>query len=110
MAVYVVSEECEEAYRTCAWEYENACVIHRLCVSPERQNEGIGKRVLDRIEEQLLEMGYDSVRLDVFSRNPYALRLYENNGYIRRGQADWRKGRFYLMEKILSGKPGNAER
>ena len=27
--------------------------------------------------------------------------LYEKNGYIKRGYADWRKGRFWLMEKKL---------
>ena len=101
-AVYAISEECEDAYLTCDWENEKPCVIHRLCVSPDYQNRGIGRLVLDRIEKQLFEKGYDSVRLDVFSENPYALRLYEKNGYCRRGHADWRKGRFFLMEKKLT--------
>jgi len=57
--------------------------------------------VLLHIEEQIKNMGYLSIRLDVFSENPYALKLYEKNGYEKRGHADWRKGRFFLMEKTL---------
>ena len=57
--------------------------------------------MMNHIEKQLYELGYWSVRLDVFFQNLYALAMYEKNGYIRRGYADWRKGRFYLMEKSL---------
>lgn len=103
VAIYVISRECDEEYHECEWESpdESACIIHRLCVASDNQNKGIGSRVLLHIEEQIKSMGYLSIRLDVFSENPYALRLYEKNGYIRRGHADWRKGRFFLMEKSL---------
>ena len=46
-------------------------------------------------------MGYNSVRLDTFTQNPFAQKLYRHNGYESRGYADWRKGRFDLMEKKL---------
>jgi ribosomal protein S18 acetylase RimI-like enzyme len=101
VAIYVISEDCDDAYLKCSWEHERPCVIHRLCVSPDFQNRGIGNTILAQIESQLVEMGYESSRLDVFSENPYALKLYEKNGYIKRGHADWRKGRFYLMEKKI---------
>ena len=100
-AIYVISTECDDEYKNGSWEYDKPCIIHRLCVSPEYQNKGIGKQLLAKIEDQLVDMGYDSVRLDVFSQNPFALKLYEKNGYVRRGHADWRKGRFYLMEKKI---------
>lgn len=100
-AIYVISEECDDEYLKCEWQYKNPCIIHRFCVSPTFQNKGVGNDVLKHIEEQLIEAGYYSVRLDVFTQNPYALRLYEKNGYIKRGYADWRKGRFNLMEKKL---------
>ena len=38
---------------------------------------------------------------DVFTENPYAQKLYRKSGYQVRGYADWRKGRFDLMEKKL---------
>ena len=46
-------------------------------------------------------MGYNSVRLDIFTQNPFAQKLYRHNGYESRGYADWRKGRFDLMGKKL---------
>lgn len=103
VAIYVISKECDDEYRKCIWEEsdESAYILHRFCVSPDFQNKGIGRTVLYHIEEQIKDMGYSSIRLDVFTENPIALRLYQNNGYIQRGYADWRKGRFLLMEKKL---------
>lgn len=103
IAVYVINQECDKEYHDCVWENpdESACIIHRFCVLPDYQNKGIGTRILSHIENQVKKMGYNSIRLDVFSNNPYAIKLYEKNGYEKRGHADWRKGRFCLMEKTL---------
>lgn len=76
-------------------------VIHRLCVAPSFQNKGIGKQVLKHIEEQAAKLSYTSARLDVYAQNSYALKMYIHSGYEKRGFADWRKGRFILMEKAL---------
>lgn len=103
IAIYVINTECDSEYLNVEWECngETACIIHRLCVLPEVQNRGIGKIILNHIENQLQNTEFESVRLDVFSENSYAIRLYEKSGYVRRGYADWRKGRFWLMEKKL---------
>ena len=103
IAVYVISTESDEAYNYAEWKYpdESSMVLHRFCVSPGFQNRGIGKKVLMKIELQIKNMGYDSIRLDVFTKNPYAQSLYRNNGYEVRGSAEWRKGYFDLMEKRL---------
>lgn len=103
IALYVISCESDEAYNNAEWKYprETSLVLHRFCVSPGFQNRGIGKKVLNKIESQIRSMGYDSLRLDVFTKNPYAQKLYRNNGYEVRGFAEWRKGRFDLMEKKL---------
>ena len=100
IAIYVISTEYDSEYLNGEWECngETACIIHRLCVAPEVQNRGIGKMILNHIENQLQNKGVESVRLDVFSENSHAISLYEKSGYIRRGHADWRKGRFWLME------------
>ena len=97
VAFYVISGEYDD------WKYEaeSAYVLHRFCVSPKVQNRGIGKKVLLHIEQQIKNMGYKSVRLDTFTQNPFAQKLYRHNGYESRGYADWRKGRFDLMEKKL---------
>jgi len=102
-AIYVISRECDEAYNNCQWtgNDEDAYILHRFCVCADYQNRGIGRMVLCHVEDQIKSMGYKTIRLDVFTKNPYALRLYERNGYEQRGYADWRKGRFYLMEKAI---------
>ncbi len=103
VAMYVISAECDEQYENAKWEYDgnSAYILHRFCVSPNHQNKGMGKMVLNHIEEQIKDMGYESIRLDTFTENPFAQRLYRHNGYETRGYADWRKGRFDLMEKKL---------
>lgn len=101
--VYVINRECDEQYRNGNWQYADISyyVIHRLCVNPDFQNQGIARRTLLHIEEQLAEWGIHAIRLDAFSENPYALRLYEHLGYAKVGTTDWRKGRFYLLEKYF---------
>lgn len=103
VAIYVISKESDVVYKNAKWVYsdESAYILHRFCVSPDYQNKGVGKEVLAHIEAQIHEMGYETIRLDVFTENPYAQRLYRKSGYLVRGYADWRKGRFDLMEKKL---------
>ncbi len=103
VALYVISGECDEQYKNGMWKYDekNSYILHRFCVSPLFQNKGIGKAVLLHVEEQIKEMGYKSVRLDTFTENPFAQNLYLHNGYESRGYANWRKGKFDLMEKKL---------
>jgi ribosomal protein S18 acetylase RimI-like enzyme len=46
-------------------------------------------------------MNIDTVRLDAFSHNPAALKLYRRLNYCEVGFVDFRKGRFILFEKKL---------
>lgn len=101
--IYAINKDSDEEYKNGAWKYPNSeyRILHRLCVNPEYQNKGIAKLTLLHIEKELRVMGVETIRLDVFSNNPFALSLYQNNGYEKVGSADWRKGKFYLMEKHL---------
>ncbi len=101
--VYAVNTNFEEEYNNGHWKLPDSTfrVIHRLCVHPSFQNRGIARKALEHIEGAQRELGVESIRLDAFTENPYALRLYEHYGYEIVGYADWRKGRFYLMEKQL---------
>ena len=101
--IYAVSRECDEQYANGNWKYPGSeyRVLHRLCVDPRFQNRGVAKETLRHIEEELRENGVETVRLDVFCNNPYALALYRRSGYEQVGTALWRKGTFYLMEKHL---------
>lgn len=101
--VFAISKECDEQYQNGKWEYPDSDyrVIHRLCVNPTYQNRGIARETLLFIEDELRSQGIETIRLDVFCNNPFALSLYRNNGYKEVGIAEWRKGRFLLMEKAL---------
>ncbi len=103
IALYSISRDCDDQYQNAQWENDglSAIILHRFCVSPRFQNRGIGKLVLQHIEEQVRDLGYRSIRLDVFTGNPFAQKLYLHHGYVPRGYADWRKGRFALLEKEL---------
>ena len=100
---YVVNREYDPEYELGAWEHTEGdfCVLHRLCVNPQLQGRDLARQAMARMEKTALEQGFDSVRLDVFSQNLHAQRLYEKLGYRRTGEVRFRKGIFYLMEKKL---------
>ncbi len=101
--VYAVNKEFDEEYQNGKWQYTDCeyRIIHRFCVNPAYQNQGIATKTLVHIEEELHKSNIKAVRLDVFSKNPTALSLYLKSGYKKVGIADWRKGRFFLMEKLI---------
>jgi len=103
VCVYVLNSDCDEQYINGNWKYPNVTysVIHRMCVNPKFQNQGIGSLTLNHIEGRLKSEGVGTIRLDVFSLNPFALKMYYKQGYTKVGEANWRKGKFYLMEKKL---------
>ena len=100
----MLNQECDDEYQNGMWLYPDAnyYVIHRLCVSSHFQKQGIGTRTVQHIEEQAKNIGAETIRLDAFTLNPHALKLYEKLGYREVGIANFRKGKFYLMEKKLS--------
>ena len=100
---FVLNEECDEEYKNGKWQYPDAKfnVIHRLCVNPKFQNKGIATQTMIYIEKTSKAQGYEVIRLDCFTKNPYSQKLYEKAGYSVVGYADWRKGRFELREKKL---------
>ena len=101
--VYAINKDADEQYQNGTWDYpdSNYSIIHRLCVNPEYQNRGLAKETLTHIEDTLRDSGTETIRLDVFTDNPFALKLYRKNGYKETGTAHWRKGTFLLMEKHL---------
>lgn len=101
--VFTVNQWTDEQYINGRWQFPDKpyYVIHRLCVNPDFQHKGVAEMTMKHIEGEVIKLGGMAIRLDVFSQNPYALRLYEKCGYEKVGDAKWRKGNFYLMEKYL---------
>ena len=77
--------------------------IHRLAVHPSRQGEGVGKKLLQFAEERSQGLGATSIRLDVYSLNPGAVRMYEKAGYLQVGSVRYpmRKAPYLCFEKKL---------
>lgn len=102
-ACFVLNKECDQEYQNGTWSYngDDYVVIHRLCVNPEFQNQGVGRKTCLMIEELVKAQGVKAIKLDCFTQNPYSQKMYEKLGYKIVGYADWRKGRFALMEKVL---------
>lgn len=100
---FTLSPRCDPEYTLGAWRRPDSryCVIHRLCVHPSFQHRRAAAQAMAFIEDTLRSQGFESVRLDAFSLNPYALRLYERLGYEKTGEVTFRKGLFYLYEKAL---------
>jgi ribosomal protein S18 acetylase RimI-like enzyme len=72
-----------------------------LCVRADLQNKGIGTKTMVMIEEYMKNQGVKSIRLDAFSKNQFALKMYNKLEYKKVGDANWRKGLFYIFEKII---------
>ncbi|MEA5047354.1 MAG: GNAT family N-acetyltransferase [Eubacteriales bacterium] len=102
-AAFTLNSRCDGEYAQGQWRFPTShfCVIHRLCVHPAFQGQGVAGRIVDYIELSMLLRGYESIRLDAFSQNPSALRLYESHGYRKAGEVTFRKGLFYFYEKNL---------
>ena len=95
--------DCRGDYAAASWQGgEPYLIVHRLWVSPSAQGKGTGRALMADGEAWARERGYVDIRLDAFSLNPHALRMYDRLGYRKRGEANWRKGLFYLLEKQLT--------
>jgi ribosomal protein S18 acetylase RimI-like enzyme len=103
-ACVVINEEQDISYLPASWHNTEGrfAVIHRLCVHPDFQGKGIGKKTMQLAQEMLKREGFLSIRLDTFSKNPIARRMYEHLGFSYVGEVTFRKGLFYLMEKALA--------
>jgi GNAT superfamily N-acetyltransferase len=101
--IVVINEKQEEAYQGVSWQFTagRCCVVHRLCVHPDFENQGIGKRLMACAEEQARARGYNLIRLDAFSKNPKAIRFYKKLGFRQAGEVRFRKGVFFCFEKQL---------
>jgi ribosomal protein S18 acetylase RimI-like enzyme len=102
-AAFTLNTDCDAEYAAGSWQWPDAkfYIVHRLCVSPLFQNRGLAGEVMRHIEGLVKDMGGETIRLDAFSLNPIALRLYAKLGYVRTGEVRFRKGLFYLFEKNI---------
>lgn len=103
VSAFVLNGEQLEEYRSVPWKFTEGgvAVIHRLCVDAASQGLGLGKASLRCAEQLIGSRGFRIVRLDAYTKNPAALKLYESSGYRRAGEVIFRTGLFYCYEKRL---------
>jgi len=63
----------------------NEAHILNLCVSPDSQGQGLGKRMLHKLIQLAEDRMSDSIFLEVRETNVVALNLYEQEGFNRIG-------------------------
>jgi len=85
------------------WHFhgKNVAVVHRLMIDPIVQGQGLAGYVMDFIEEEARQQGFNVIRRDAFSQNPRAIRLYTKRNYRIAGTVRFRKGMFQCFEKDL---------
>lgn len=105
LGIIAFDEQQSPEYKEISWftEGKKVLVIHRLAVNPKHQKQGIGKLLLDFAENIAMKKQYTSIRLDSYSGNSRAIKLYENRGYRKTGQIffPYRELPFYCFEKKL---------
>jgi ribosomal protein S18 acetylase RimI-like enzyme len=100
----VLNEIQSPEYQNVQWRYSGrVLVVHRLTIAPRFQRRGMASLLVKFAEKNAFEEGYEAIRLDAFTKNPAACRLYAKNGYRPAGIIQLRKGEFYCFEKALSG-------
>jgi len=60
---------------------DEACEIKRMYVVPEARGRGLGRALLEALEDEARRLGYRIARLDTGAQQPEAQRMYERAGY-----------------------------
>ena len=64
--------------------------IYHLMVKPEHRKNGIGKKLLDKVESAFIKEGLSRINLFVLKENDIGNKFWENNGYEIRDVALFR--------------------
>jgi ribosomal protein S18 acetylase RimI-like enzyme len=80
---------------------DKAKYIHSLVVIEEYEGKGIGKAVLQKIENEAKQNGYQYLRLDCDSKNPKLCNYYEQQGFEKTGTKVLPLSKYNLYQKVL---------
>ena len=75
--------------------------IKRMYVVPEARRQGLGRRLLEALEDRARELGYARIRLDTGDRQPHAQAMYQRAGYHPIGNYNGNSMASFWGEKIL---------
>ncbi len=85
LASVILDTKQPPEYKKISWQaaasYNQALVIHTLCVDPEHAGYGIGTSIVDFAKELASKENCITIRLNTTARNINARHLYEKNGF-----------------------------
>lgn len=62
------------------------CHVLNVCVDPDQQGRGLGRRLLEHALAAAADMGAEQAFLEVRVSNDLAIKLYESNGFLQVGR------------------------
>ena len=85
LGAVILNSHFNEGYKGLPWSRElsadDILIPHALAVTSERQNQGIGRKLMDHVLKRARDMGKKSVRLDILGTNGQAESLYRSEGF-----------------------------
>jgi len=92
--IMVLNESASPEYAAIPWTPVSGpiLVIHRLCIHPAYQGRSLARGLVSAAVTHARINAYTAIRLDAYTANPAALKLYESSGFTCRGQV-WFSGR-----------------
>jgi GNAT superfamily N-acetyltransferase len=75
--------------------------LKRIYMSEAARGQGLGRRLLQRLEALARELGYERVRLDTGDLQPEALALFRSAGYVDIPDYNDNTWATYWMQKQL---------
>lgn len=97
--------------RTCDGGPPGTGEIKRMYVDPSVRGRGLGRVLLDALEEEARRLGYDRIWLETGTAQPEALQLYATSGWMRvPGYGEYRhEAGNRCFEKVVNLQPGGAQ-
>jgi GNAT superfamily N-acetyltransferase len=76
--------------------------LKRIYLAAAARGRGVGRRLLEHLEQHARELGYERLRLDTGDRQPEALGLFRSAGYEQIPDYNGNTWATYWMEKQLT--------
>ncbi len=99
-----INRDEPKEYTVLNWSLPDpALVIHRMGVSPDYRNAGIGAELVGFADELSRRVGVEYLKTDTYSLNTKAQGLFQKRGYVFVGEMSFlgKEKPFYCYEKFL---------
>jgi GNAT superfamily N-acetyltransferase len=81
---------------------DSSAELKRIYLAAEARGRGLGRRLLEQLEQHARELGYERLRLDTGDLQPEALGLFRSAGYEQIPDYNGNNWAAYWMEKRLA--------